>query len=291
MCATIGEVSSDPSTYREVAERAWAWVLTQVGRDDDGMWLTAYPGQTEPGEHGMHSGVDGLAYSLEEISLTRPLEAAELVLREGIAETVVRRIPGETGSDYFEGLTSSIGVLTALDAPGVDLAVARLRELATPDGWPAPWLESPRAGPDARCNDATLGTAAVLLGAVWAQRHGVAGAAELAEHAVEILLAEQEPRGAGTYWPFLPLRFLVTGDDVQMPNWSHGQAGIAAAMAAAGMTLQREDLVGLAASGAEYLMSMADTSDGGLRLPHRVPGAPDLDTFTYSWCHGPTGTS
>ena len=54
----------------------------------------------------------------------------------------------------------------------------------------------------------------------------MAGAAELADHAVDILLAEQEPREDGTYWPFVPLRFLLTGDDVQMPNWSHGQAGI-----------------------------------------------------------------
>ena len=285
------EVPSDPSTYRELAERAWAWVLTQVRQGDEGMWLTEYPGQTEPGEYGMHSGVGGLAHTLEEIRLTRPLGAAELALCEGIGETLVRRIPTETGYDYFEGLTSTIGVLTALDAPGVELAVARLQELATPDGWPAPWIGPPKASPDARCNDATLGTAAVLLGALWAQRHGVAGAAELAEHAVDILLAEQEPREEGTYWPFVPLRFLLTGDDVQMPNWSHGQAGIAASLAAAGMTLERPDLVVRATSGAEHLLSMADTSDGGLRLPHRIPGAPDLDTFTYSWCHGPTGTS
>jgi hypothetical protein len=76
-----------------------------------------------------------------------------------------------------------------------------------------------------------------------------------------------------------------------MPNWSHGQAGIAAAMVVAGIVLDRSDLVDVATSGAEYLLSLGDTSDGGLRLPHRIPGLPDLDTFTYSWCHGPTGTS
>ena len=120
-------MSSDPSTYRELAERAWAWVLTQVRQGDEGIWLTESPGQTEPGEYGMHSGVGGLAHVLEEIRLTRPLGAAEHALGEGIGETVVRRIPDETGYDYFDGLTSTIGILTALDAPGVELAVARLQ--------------------------------------------------------------------------------------------------------------------------------------------------------------------
>jgi hypothetical protein len=149
----------------------------------------------------------------------------------------------------------------------------------------------PTAVAGGRCNDATLGTASVLLGAVWALRHDVPGAAELAELAVDILLAEQELRDGCPYWPFIPRRFLLTGEDVMMPNWSHGQAGIAAAVAAAGMALGRTDLVRAATSGAEYLLKLADHSDGGLRLPHRIPGLPDLDTFTYSWCHGPSGTS
>ena len=285
-------VLRDPVIYREVAERSWGWVLTQVRRGDDGVWLTEHPDQTEPGEYpyGMHSGVGGLVHAMEEIGLTRPLAAAELALCDEIRETLVSRIPDETACDFFDGLTSTIGVLTALHAPGAELAVARLRELAMPGGWPAPWIGPPRAASGGHCNDATLGTASVLLGALWAHRHDVTGAAELAAHAADVLMAEREPREGGAHWPFLPLRFLA-GDDVQMPNWSHGQAGIAAAVVVAGLVLDRSDLVEAATSGAEYLLAMADTSDGGFRLPHRVPGLPDLDTFTYSWCHGPTGTS
>jgi lantibiotic modifying enzyme len=238
----------------------------------------------------MHSGVGGLAHAMQEIQLTRPLTAAEFTLCDEIGETLVRRIPDETAYDYFDGLTSTIGVLTALHAGGNELAVARLRELAMPGGWPASWIGPEKATPGAHCNDATLGTASVLLGACWAHRHDVPGATELAADAVDILLAEREPRDNGYYWGFIPRRFLI-GEDVQMPNWSHGQAGIAAALAVAGIVLDRFDLVEAAASGAEYLLSQADTSDGGLRLPHRIPGLPDMDTFTYSWCHGPTGTS
>ncbi|HEU0286642.1 MAG TPA: lanthionine synthetase LanC family protein [Nocardioidaceae bacterium] len=285
-------VSSDPSTYRGLAERAWAWVLTQVKRSDHGLWLGEHPGQTEPGDYpyGMHSGIGGLAYAIEELRLSRPLTADELALGAEIGDTLVRRIPVETMCDYFDGHSSTIGVLTALQAPGADLAVARLHELATPDGWSAPFAEPPRAVRGGSCNDATLGTASVLLGALWALRHDVPGAAELADHAVGILLEEQEQRPEGPYWPFMPLRFLLR-PDVQMPNWSHGQAGVAAALAAAGIALDRPDLVETATAGAEYLLSLGDTSDGGLRFPHVIPGQDDLDTFTYSWCHGPTGTS
>ncbi len=286
-------MSPDASRYADLAERAWAWVLTQVRHGDAGVWLTEHPGQAEPGEfpYGMHSGSGGLAHAMAEIRLSRPLTSAEVTLGEQIGETLLARIPDDTEADYFDGLTATLGVLISLPAPGAEQAVARLHALATPDGWPAAWIEPPRLSPDGRCNDATMGTAAVLLGALWAHRHGVAGAAALAAHAVDVLLAEQEPRENGPYWPYVPLRFLLTGDDVQMPNWSHGQAGIAAALAAAGMELDRPDLVALAAEGAAHLLTLADTSDGGLRLPHRIPGVPDLDTFTYSWCHGPSGTS
>lgn len=285
-------VSYDPSTYRELAERAWAWVLTQVRQGAEGVWLTEYPGQTEPGDFpfGMHSGVGGLAHAMEEIQLTRPLAAVELALCENVREALALRVPEETAYDYFDGLTSIIGALIALHAGGAELAVARLRELATPSGWPASWIGPPKAMPGGRCNDATLGTASVLLGAVWAHRHDVPDAAELAAHAADILLAEREQRGNGVYWPFIPLRFL-TGEDVQMPNWSHGQAGVVASLAVAGMALDRSDLIEVATSGADYLLTLADRSDGGLRLPHRIPGLPELAPFTYSWCHGPTGTS
>jgi hypothetical protein len=285
-------VSSGPERYRGLAERAWSWVLTQVRYAEDGPWLREHPRQTEPGDfrYGMHSGVGGLAHAVEEIRMARELTSAELALGAEICDTLVRRIPLETACDYFDGLTSAIGVLTALQAPGADLAVARLHELATPDGWPASWIGPPRAVAEGRCNDATLGTASVLLGAVWALRHDVPGAAELADRAVGILLVEREQRPEGAYWPFVPLRFLL-GPDVQMPNWSHGQAGVAAALAASGIALDRPDLVEIATSGAEYLLTLGDTSDGGLRFPHQIPGRDDLDTFTYSWCHGPTGTS
>jgi hypothetical protein len=285
-------VPHDPATYRDLAERSWAWVLTQVREGDGGPWLAEKPDETTPGEfaYGMHSGVGGLAHVLAEIRLTRDLTTDEQRLADRIAETLAARIDDETEFDYFNGLVSTIGILTALGAPGADRAVARLRELATPDGWQASWMEEYRYPAQARCTDATIGNAAVLLGALWALRYDVPGARELAELAIDVTMAEREELPTGLDWSFVPRRFW-TEPRGQMPNWSHGLAGIAGTLAAASTALERPDLTDAARRGAEHLVTLADTSDGGLRLPHVIPDQEGLDTYTYTWCHGPAGTS
>lgn len=284
---------TEPAVYRDLAESAWRWVLDQVRHDDLGPWIPENTTQTEPDDEyrfGMHSGVEGLAHTLAEIRLTRDLTETEAGLGAEIAAMLADRIPTETEFDYFIGLASTIGCLVALGAPGADHAVARLAALETGDGWPTSFLEPPRAVKGAPCNDVTLGTAGVVLAALWARRHGVGAAADLADRAAGVLLAEREEVPSGLDWAFFPQRFAVEVRG-RMPNWSHGLAGIAGTLAVAGVDLDRPDLVEAARLGAEHLVAIGDTSDGGLRLPHVMPGHEDLDTFTYTWCHGPAGTS
>jgi hypothetical protein len=286
---------ADATAYRELADAAWRWVLEQV-RWDDGPWIpesvTGPDAPTIP-EHrdGLHSGTGGLAQVLAEIRLHRPWTTAEGALATGIAERVRAAIPGSTDCTYFDGLVSDIGVLTALDAPGVATAVDRLQALATPDGWPQPFVGPPSFLPDARLNDLTLGTAGVLLGAVWARRNDFADASGLAEQAAAVLLAEAVEVPSGTDWPFVPERF-CTKPGTQMPNLSHGVAGIAATLAAAGAELDRPDLVSAARSGAEHLVSLGKVDGDGFVVPRYIPGEGlDEDEFTYTWCHGAAGTS
>jgi hypothetical protein len=282
------------SAYREVAEAGWGWVLAQV-RGQDGPWIPA-AASDEPGEppwdrDGSHSGIGGLAHVLAEIRATRPWSAEEASLAEAIATRVGAQVATQTDVTFFDGLVSTIGVLTALEAPGADDAVARLLELATPDGWPQTAIAAPRYADGARVSDLTLGTAGVLLGAVWALRHGVPGADTLATTAADVLLAEAEPTPTGTNWSFVPRRFLVGEPGSQMPNLSHGLAGIATSLALAGAELGRPDLVDAAVSGAEHLITLADPSVAGFAVARTIPPAPDMDEITWTWCHGPTGTS
>ncbi len=78
-----------------------------------------------------------------------------------------------------------------------------------------------------------------------------------------------------------------------MPNWSHGLAGIATALALSGSELDRPDLVDAARRGADHLVTLGDSSDGGFVVPLSIPPADPAraDPISYGWCHGPTGTS
>ena len=73
------------------------------------------------------------------------------------------------------------------------------------------------------------------MGALWALRHGE-DARPLADRAADLLLAEQEETPSGLNWLFVPRRF-VLDPPVEMPNFSHGLAGIAAVLAVAGVEL------------------------------------------------------
>ena len=272
--------------YRELAEAAWRWVLDQVRHDEGGPWIPTTPSDTEPGwdRDGMHSGVGGLAHALAEVSATRPWTDEESALAAAIGERLRSVTPTAKDITYFDGLVSHLQCLVLLGEPGVDACVDRLLELA-PDGWPD-------------MNDATLGTAAIVLGGLTAIEAGCARGAELAAYAADRLLAEAEETPAGLNWLFVPRRHvppdkLDDGRPVEMPNWSHGLAGIAAALARAGSVLERPDLVDAARQGAEHLVTLADPAslaDGGLALPRRIPHKPDHDEYTWNWCHGPAGT-
>ena len=291
---------TDAARYRELAEAAWRWVLAQV-EDEDGPRIPARvdvdTGLSEPSEDayrdGLHEGIGGLAHVLAEIRLSRPWTEAEADLAAAVAERLQARIPEVSDASFFDGLSSIVGALIALDAPGADEAVHRLLATAETDGWPPAYPLSPekhRAG--SRINDATLGTASVLLAAIWALRRDVPGARALAERAVDILLAEGEPEPTGTNWRMVSSRFLLLPVG-QMPNWSHGLAGIAGSLAVAGTELGRPDLVEAARRGAEHLVTLGDASDGGFVVPLSIPPADPakVDPISYGWCHGPTGTS
>ena len=280
------------SSYRPVAEAAWRWVLDQV-REDDGPWIPTDPSATEPAydRDGVHSGIGGLAHVLEEIRLGRPWTAEEASLADAVADRLRSRIPATTDCTLFDGLAGTAGALSALGADGTDEVLERLASSAVDDGWPQTILGQPRYLPESRIHDATLGTAGVLLAALWARRRGASVANPVVDHAVAVLLAEAEHLPTGTNWRWVPQRFDTDPGARQMPNWSHGQAGIAAAVAVAGAELDRPDLVAAAASGAEHLVTLADTSGHGFVAPMTVPDKPGQDRVTFTWCHGPAGTS
>ncbi|WP_198682386.1 lanthionine synthetase LanC family protein [Kribbella sp. VKM Ac-2569] len=280
-------------TYGEIGETAWGWVMDQVRWDDDGPWIPEFAGDEQPtaeDRDGIHNGIGGLAHTLAEIRLTRQWTATEQDLAVAIADRIRTTIPTTTSTTFFGGLVSSIGVLTALDQAGTSAALERLQALATEDGWPESFLDQPRYTPGAVANDVTLGTGAILLGALWANRCGD-DASALANRAADLLLGEQEKPPTGVNWQFVSRRFR-TDEPTEMPNFSHGLAGIAAVLAVAGVELGRPELVDVARRGAEHLVTLGINDDKGFRVPRVIPWAERHgDEYTFNWCHGGAGTA
>jgi hypothetical protein len=286
--------------YRELGERAWSWVLDQV-REDDGPWLPetvaqdgraapegagpeeAAPGEARPDAHrdSLYSGIAGLAPVLAEIAQYREPDARERALAAGIVARLTRQARHTTEPSLYDGLAGHALALRLL-APGSEtVALRRLADLAAPDGWRTTLEVDP--GSDAPLTDVVMGAAGVVMAAVWARG---AFTEAIATTGGEALLRAADPTGQGLDWGMTP------GRASRMPNYSHGTAGVAAALAVAGAALDRADFVEAAVRGARHLLAVGSTAGGGFAVPHTIPPSTrDVEPVTYTWCHGPAGTS
>lgn len=127
-------------------------------------------------------------------------------------------------------------------------------------------------------HDIISGDAGILL----ALLHATTDTA-LAAQIGDRLLAAAVPAGAGLDWT------ARAGVPFLMPNFSHGGAGIAYALASAAGPCGRPDFLTAAAAGATRLAELGDHPTGWV-LPHSRPQQDWAAPVNYGWCHGPTGT-
>ncbi|MFJ5641857.1 lanthionine synthetase LanC family protein [Streptomyces sp. NPDC093223] len=273
--------------YRELGEAAWTWVLGQV-REDAGPWLPETVPEEDPGEQApdedrdsLYAGIAGLAPVLAEIARHRPPTAPEQALAAGIVDRLSARASVETEPSLYLGLAGHATALRLL-APGSEATVLRrLAELATPEGWRTTTAFVPDS--DAPLTDIVMGVAGVVMTAVWT---GGPYAEQLATTGGEALLRMADRTGAGLDWGISP------GSESRCPNYSHGAAGVGAALAVAGAALRREDFVAAAVDAARHVLSVGSLADGGFVVPHTIPPSKrEVEPVTYTWCHGPAGTS
>jgi lantibiotic modifying enzyme len=277
-------VTSD--AYRELGEAAWSWVLSQV-REDDGPWLPATVsedgGQMAPAEDrdSLYAGIGGLAPVLAEIAQYRGLRDVEQVLAAMVVARLSTKACVRTEPSLYDGLAGDVTALRLL-APGREpIALRRLADLMTPAGWNTTIQIDP--GSDAPVTDLVLGTAGVVLAAIWA---GGEHAEAIATTGGESLLRASDMTEAGLDWAMVP------GSPSRMPNYSHGTAGVAAALAIAGASLNRPDFIQAAIQGAQHLLAVGSLDNDGFIVPHTIPhSSRDVEPVTYTWCHGPAGTS
>jgi lantibiotic modifying enzyme len=277
-------VTSD--AYRELGEAAWSWVLSHL-RDSDGPWLPATVSQDEqhvapaPDRDSLYAGIGGLAPILAQIAQHRALREVEQVLAAAMVARLCAMANFRTEPSLYDGLAGDVTALKIL-APGSEqIALRRLADLMTPAGWKTTLQIDP--GSDAPVTDLVGGTAGVVLAAIWA---GGKHAEAIASTGGESLLQVADKTEAGLDWAMLP------GRPSRGPNYSHGTAGIATALAVAGATLGRPDFVDAAIQGARHLLAVGCLDHEGFIVPHTIPPSTrDVDPVTFSWCHGPAGTS
>lgn len=131
-----------------------------------------------------------------------------------------------------------------------------------------------------QCTDVISGDAGILLALIADD----SDAAERAAHVLAGRLAEAaEPGPGGLHWR------MAADREYLMPGFSHGTAGVAYALAAAGRTLNRRDLVDVATRGACALLALGH-HPGGWAVPHAIPPRPGGQAVAFGWCHGPAGT-
>jgi lantibiotic modifying enzyme len=272
--------------YRDVGEAAWSWVLGQV-RGDQGPWLPDSvpddrpPTGPAPDRDSLYSGIAGLAPVLAEITQRRALSDTEQHLADAVVARLSAQARTRTEASLYDGLAGDATALAML-APGTESApLQRVASLMTPTGWPTTLGKD---GSDEPFTDIVMGTAGVVLTATWA---GGEHADEIAAGGGEALLAAADRTEAGLDWGSLP------GAPSRGPNYSHGTAGIATALAMAGALLDRPDFVQAAVQGAQHLLDVGSLADGGFIVPHTIPPTTSrvVEPLTYTWCHGPTGTS
>lgn len=78
------------------------------------------------------------------------------------------------------------------------------------------------------------------------------------------------------------------GQATHYPNFSHGTAGVAYALARTGAATGDGTCREAALAGARWLLAHGKSKDGTLAWCHSLPGG--ANSFQEGWCHGPAGT-
>ncbi|HTE73741.1 MAG TPA: lanthionine synthetase LanC family protein [Actinomycetes bacterium] len=278
--------------YRDTAEAAVSWVLGQVCGDEGPWFPDRVPSDGSPPEpqlsddrDSLYQGVGAFALLFAEIRLTRPLTAGEEDLAEAVRRRLLDHAPQHTDPSLYFGLAGDVTALRLLgDAGDVDAPLSLLAARATPAGWSAPLTAG---GEPVPVTDLVLGSAGITMAARWA---GGADASAVVAAGGQAMLDAADERSTGLDWPMQV--GVPRSERARMPNYSHGTAGVAAALAIAAEQLGRTDLRDAAVRGAEHLVALADLAEDGFLLPTMDPHTnPDVELVTFTWCHGPAGTS
>lgn len=135
-------------------------------------------------------------------------------------------------------------------------------------------------------NDLIYGDAGTILFLAWyAEQTGDMSARDLAQQGAKFLLAQANETADGSFWYFRRSK------PFNLPNFSHGTAGISYVLATVG-TQTNDELLRLGAqAGFNYIKSIAEIERGLLRIPYGWGSDSWQGLYEFGWAHGLAGTT
>lgn len=297
--ASQGPTQQEASSFLSAAFAAEAWMRNHELRTESGLAWPVAPEVSDDSSTGLYHGSCGGILFLLALHHATADDAAEFhYMRDArlAADELIRQLPAGSDQQPECGLyTGLAGIGFTLqqvaDATDEDKYMAAARDCLEIIKRSAQVIEQPgRTGdrPGAvRWNDSTdiiSGTAGIglyLLNA--AQQSGDPEALRLAVAAGEGLLQQAEQTPAGLSWKMSP------GYVRDMPNFSHGTAGVAYFLCQLSQHSGDKRFLDAAIAGAEHLQSIANHEHDGLCIYHHSPDGENL--YYLGWCHGPPGTA
>ena len=285
--ATLTWLSAEPDLrYFNAAVGAAKWLRATATRTPNGTTWPAVPPDAKTVQRNLYSGFPGVVLFLIELHRVTG-DRAWLDLALSGADELAASLP-ESGAGDGAGLyTGLAGIAYTLEEadrtrgdaryrPAVQKALGGIVASARETGAGIEWNDS---------TDIISGSAGIGLYLLRASRTmGNVAARDAAVRAGRRLVEREYRTGDASLWMMSP------SFTRNMPNFSHGTAGVAYFLATlAGETGDRT-FADAAVRGARYLQSIATPTDGdGRRIFHNDPDGREL--FYLSWCHGPAGTA
>jgi len=135
-------------------------------------------------------------------------------------------------------------------------------------------------------NDLIYGDAGTTLFLSWyAEQTGDEHALDMAHRGAQFLLGQADESADGKFWYFR------RGKPFNLPNFSHGTAGVTYVLATVAAQTNDESLRLGAQAGFDYIKSIAETEGGLLRIPYGWGSESWDGLYEFGWAHGLAGTT
>lgn len=272
--------------------------------EDVGRWLAdhaverpagvAWPDDAlNPGVVGydLGSGVAGkVLYFVALYRATGKQEYLDLALGGADYLAAILREPG-----VFDTNSRKAGLYTGV--PGIGVALVNVRQhaprgkydaalqdlLALLDDWSVDGPAGLHWSDD--FNDLLYGDAGTVLFLSWyADQTGDRHAADLAHRGAHFLLNQAIVADEGKYWLFRRSK------EFNLPNFSHGTAGISYVLATVGAQSGDASLKLGAQAGFDYIKSIAEIDGDFMRIPYGWGSESWDGLYEFGWAHGLVGT-